>query len=443
MRLYEELKRLGERETSFHVPGHKGRLEKLGLFTDLSFDTTETFGTDDLAEPGGILLEAMERAKGIYNTEGTFFGVGGSTMCLYAALYSVLSPEGTLIVARNAHKSVTQGLSILRGSPRYLSYEDVMAGNTDALEDLSWENVDGALFVSPDYYGNLPPLKVWVDFFHAKKIPVIVDEAHGAHLPFYHREQSALEAGADLVIHSAHKTLPCLTGTSLLHVQGDFLSPKTVGEALGLFTTSSPSYVLLASLEGGISFMEREGRRRLASLEEEIRNFWREVAPFGWRVPHTPRDETKLYLTKEGIVGGELYHYLYENYGLAMELYDSFGVLAVATVSDGREELSLLGRALREFQPKKTMVRKKSVSLPLPRKILEPWEVRGRERERVPISQSVGRIGAKNIVPYPPGIPLLVFGEEISHEMAEIMVQLGEDGIVLYGVDHGMVEVCK
>ena len=438
----------GKEKHSFHYPGHKNRLEELGFTRYDLLDTTETFGTDNLLDPKGILEHAMDTCAKVFHSKHSFFGVGGSTMSLYSAMFCGTKREDRILVQRNVHKSVFQGMAIYGLLPEYLPSsfgEEDLVALEKKLEEGGYTL---AVLVSPDYYGFLLPLDRLIPLFHRYDVPVVVDEAHGGHMFFSKdlRPYSALEQGADFVVHSVHKTMPGLTGTSLLHINSDRFSYVDVLKSLRYFTTTSPSYPFLASIEVSVDYMNTVGRGQVDRLLQDVDVFWSMVKDLGIEPIYqdVPYDKTKIYLQVPGLTGSEVYHKLYEKFGLAMEFHDTSGVLGVCTVADRLEDLTCLAKALSKIGGRRTYGQVSTMpTLPAPKVVMTLSETLERKKRRLPIGRAIGHVSADNITPYPPGIPLLVGGEEFSTEMVEIVIQLLKDGIMIQGIDKGYVEVIE
>ena len=258
-----------KRPISFHVPGHKnGLLSGLPeeMKSALQYDMTELEGLDDLHEPAGVIREAEQRLSALYQSERSFFLVNGSTVGNLAMMYTACRPGDTVIVQRNAHKSIFHAIELTGAIPVFVSPAWDVHSNTpgavrfakvkEAIE--AYPHAKAIVLTYPTYYGVAgADLADIIQFSHEKGIPVLVDEAHGAHFiagnAFPH---SALELGADVVVHSAHKTLPAMTMASFLHVRSTFISPERIAHYLGMLQSSSPSYLLMASLDDARAYLE-------------------------------------------------------------------------------------------------------------------------------------------------------------------------------------------
>lgn len=258
-----------EKPVSFHVPGHKyGELSGLpqSLRSALSFDFTELSGLDDLHQPEDVIAKAQDKLMKLYNTDASFFLVNGSTVGNLAMIYATCRAGDTVIVQRNAHKSVFNALELVDARPVLIapnwdeetaSASTVSAGQVrQALEQ--YPNAKAVILTYPTYYGTTgEDLKEIIAMCHKQDVPVLVDEAHGAHFvignPF---PTSALALGADVVVHSAHKTLPAMTMASFLHVKSTFVSKERISKYLQMLQSSSPSYLLMASLDDARAYAE-------------------------------------------------------------------------------------------------------------------------------------------------------------------------------------------
>jgi len=290
MKLIDRLKEYGKSDFyAFHMPGHK-RQEELGitLFPNpFSVDITEIDGFDNLHHPEGILKESMERAAAVYGADRTYYLVNGSTCGILAAISSAVSDGKKLLMARNSHKSAYHAAMLNRMETEYIYPEiieesgiqgGIEPGELRRILEADKENRIGAVFLtSPTYEGIVSDIKSLAEIVHERGIPLIVDEAHGAHFAFYEGEgenrqtgrlfpRSALHCGADLVIQSIHKTLPSLTQTAVLHLKEGIADRERLEFYLRIYQSSSPSYVMMASIDNCIEYMAGEGRKRLGKL---------------------------------------------------------------------------------------------------------------------------------------------------------------------------------
>src|SRR5690625_2615133 len=309
---------------SFHVPGHKHGLvfpkETLTFFKSmLPIDLTELMGLDDLHAPRGILKDAETLAQQYFNTIQTYFIVGGSTVGNLAMILATCSPGEKIIVQRNSHKSIMNGLELAQAEPVSIapSYDEEVSRYTHpsvkALEQaiLNHPDAKAVILTYPDYFGRTYPLKQVIQRAHHHQMAVLIDEAHGVHFslgnPF---PPSSLELGADVVVHSAHKMAPAMTMASLLHINSKRVSEERLSHYLQMLQSSSPSYPLLASLDIARYFLANFS---MNEIEETIKSveqleYMMMSLPYGEVLPKVGEDDpTKLtFHVHEGLSGYEV-----------------------------------------------------------------------------------------------------------------------------------------
>ncbi|KUK07839.1 MAG: Arginine/lysine/ornithine decarboxylase, partial [Caldanaerobacter subterraneus] len=267
--LYDALMEYVKKETvPFHMPGHKqGRVLPKEYIENLAkIDLTEVPGLDNLHNPDGPILEAEKLAAKAFGSKQAFFLVNGSTAGIYAAMYAVLNPTDKVLVMRNSHKSVYNGVVLTQSIPVYLlpeiDYENGIAMGIDVekLEEVLQKerDVKAVVVTHPNYYGFCSDIEKIVDIVHKYGKILIVDEAHGAHFPFSNNlPKSSIKAGADIVVQSLHKTLTSFTQTSILHLNSDRVDVDRLKYSLSLFQSTSPSYILMSSIDMAREYMEK------------------------------------------------------------------------------------------------------------------------------------------------------------------------------------------
>ena len=268
-----------------HMPGHKRRVPPAPGLGCYAFDLTEIEGADDLHDAGGILADAMGRTAALYGSARCWYLVGGSTVGLLAGIRAAAPFGSEVIVARNCHKAVYHAVELGRLTAHYLTppvvpdfgvYGSVPPAAVAAALD-AHPAARCVILTSPTYEGVQSDLKAIADLCHARGVPLLVDEAHGAHyLPLaepYGWRGGAVAAGADLVVQSAHKTLPSLTQTAWLHLNGTLIDPAAVERQLDVFETSSPSYPLLVSLDGCTGWLAAQGPAAFAAWRKRLDRF--------------------------------------------------------------------------------------------------------------------------------------------------------------------------
>ncbi|HAR40953.1 MAG TPA: arginine decarboxylase, partial [Coprothermobacter sp.] len=450
---------------SFHMPGHKrGR----GVHPDFKaflgenvflLDLTEVQGVDYLHKPTGILREAMDLLADAYGAKESFFLVNGSTVGNQAALMAVGGPGKKILIARNSHRSVVGGL-ILNGSiPVYLPVNvDPELGITTSVspevlrEYLDKNDVDAVFLTNPNYYGVSGNIRELVDIVHEHGLPIVVDEAHGAHFHFHQAlPLSAVDAGADLVVQSTHKTLSSMTQSSWMHMNGDLVDVEMLKAALRTLQSSSPNYVLMASLDVARMQMATEGAELLSSalnvaqyLREAINEisglqcFGRErVGKYGI----FDVDLTKITITVLGLglTGYKVEQLLNDELGVEVELSDPNNILAFVTIGDDYDNADKLIKAMsnlsERFFGKLPPLETAAVhTFPvLPEVVLTPREAFFAEKKVIPFKEAVGAISAESVVLYPPGIPVIAPGERITEESFDYVMKRKEEGAEVQG----------
>lgn len=442
-------------DISFHMPGHKGR----ALHTSAlpwALDITEICGFDDLHDPDGILADGMARAAALWGSEEARFLINGSSGGILAALHAALPRGSTVLVARNCHKSVYHALELLDAVPVFLTPETDRAFGVAG--SLSVETVREALdaypearaliLVSPTYDGVLSDVGGLCALCHSRGVPVIVDEAHGAHLGFSPFPAGAVAAGADLVIQSVHKTLPSLTQTALLHRQGTLIDPDRLARSLNIFQSSSPSYPLMAAIDGCVDLLMREKDALFPRWGQALDAFDRRIGALrhlrvlchGANRPEGhptfyAHDPSKLVISTAGttLTGPDLMARLREDFQLELEMAAPAYATAMTGLGTTAEDLTLLADALLTIDASLSPAPSRffSFTAPLPRRILPAGQALDRPASVLPFSRATGSIAAEYLWAYPPGIPLLVPGEEISPELIDLCARYEEAGIPL------------
>jgi arginine/lysine/ornithine decarboxylase len=359
----------------FHMPGHKRQMRM--EIDPYQIDITEIDGFDNLHHAEDVLKDAQQRAARLYGSKKAFYLVNGSTCGLLAAISSVTTRGGEILVARNCHKAVYHGIYLRELTPHYLypeiSEEGIACAITPdavqkALED--HPKVEAVLITSPTYDGIVSDIASIAEVVHRKGIPFLVDEAHGAHFGIARPESvsgrqstfpfpaSAVTCGADLVIQSLHKTLPSFTQTALLHICRDRVPARRVEQFLDIYETSSPSYVLMAGMERGLRMMAEEGDVRLRKFRGRLDAFYKKMEQLSKLVLLSKEDfpgekayafdPSKLLICTGAadITGKQLYDMLLQDYGLQMEMASGNYVLAMTSVMDTEEGFKRLAQAL-------------------------------------------------------------------------------------------------
>ncbi len=447
----------------FHMPGHKRQVHTEYLSNPYAVDITEITDFDNLHHAEGIIKENQDMAAELYHADKTWFLINGSTAGILAAVSACTSRGGKLLMARNCHKAVYHA-AYLRGletSYIYPSYEPACGLNgrisPDDVEKVLQENagIEAVIITSPSYDGVVSDIEQIAKMVHSYGIPLIVDEAHGAHFAFgEYFPTSALDLGADIVIHSLHKTLPAMTQTALLHKKGNWVSGERLEEFLGIYETSSPSYILMGGISYCLRFLKEQGKQKFEMFQENLK--WAREKMKTMKVLHLVGEElieendifdldySKMIIStvNADINGPQLHEILRKKYHLEMEMEAEQYVLALTSVMDSREGFDRLVKALLEIdeslQNKKEKMENyifiNSGCTAKKQQKCTIWEAVEGVWEAVPLEESQGRVSAEYAYLYPPGIPLLVPGEEISEDFLIQEERLKNQGIYFQGL---------
>lgn len=473
--LFNALMEYVNRDTlPFHVPGHKKGIGIDSEFKEFiganpfKIDVTVFKLVDSLHHPNGPIKKAQELVADAYGSKASFFSIHGTSGAIQAMILSVVKDGDKIIVPRNVHKSVTSGIILSGAIPIFVEPEidkklGIAHGVTpETIEKALKENPDSkaVLIINPTYYGVATDIKKIADIVHSYDIPLIVDEAHGPHLAFSNKlPMSAIEAGADICAQSTHKIIGSLTQGSLLHINSKYVDPKKLQQILNLLQTTSPSYILMASLDCARRQIALEGKELLDKAIELCKYTRNEINKipgfycFGEEVLGKPGsyafDPTKLTISSRnlGITGFELDTILADKYHIQMELSDFYNVLAVGSFGDTKEGMDKLINALKEISDEyygKREPIQDFLDIPtIPKKILNPREAFYSNKISVPLKESVGKISGEFLLAYPPGIPVLCPGEEITKEVIEYVNDLKRANLYVQGTEDTTVENIK
>ena len=446
----------------FDVPGHKmgrGIHPKLKEFVGenvLKMDVNSSPSLDILSNPEGVIFEAEKLAAKLFKADNAFFLVNGSTSGVQNMMMAVLKPGDKVLIPRNIHKSAINGLVLTGAIPIFLHPEIepdlgfAVGTSIQHTKEMIDSNLDAKaiMLLNPTYYGFTGGLKEIVSYAHKKGMIVMVDESHGSHFVFDNRfGVSAMEAGADLSTISMHKTGGSFTQSSILLHQGNHVSKKQVRSAINVLQTSSASYLLMASLDmarhqlaSNSSLIEKLIHLSLWATKEinqipGIRAVSDHVTVHGEVFLH---DVSKLLIDVHqlGLSGHEAYEILRTEYGIQCEVGETNVVLAILSIGDTEETVTSLVSALKSLSlSHRKSVRKQFIKRAFfqPDLRKSPREAFFSETEYVSIDKAIGRISADQIMIYPPGIPLLIPGEQISEEILEEFKRLYEQGNIVLG----------
>ncbi|MBV1758385.1 MAG: aminotransferase class V-fold PLP-dependent enzyme [Dethiosulfatibacter sp.] len=452
----------------FHMPGHKGKNifspnDEIILYGN---DITEIEGMDNLHNPKGVIKDMLDQIANTYGVRRTFLSTNGSTTSLHAAILGLTNPKDQIIIARDCHKAVYNALILGDLNPVYLPItfnKNIGLVNLDNLMDFetTLKDTDAKVVVItyPSYFGICCDIKEIVRIVHKYKKIIIVDEAHGSHLKFSGLlPLSAEDAGADVIIQSAHKTLPALTQTSMLHINTN-LDTSRIESYLSILMTTSPSYLMMVSLEKSVKFMVDNAKFRLEEnlnaidkLSKEYINAGKIFKDRNYFLANNgfDFDSSKLLfrLAEVGIIATDGKKLLRKRYSIEMEMANTEYINGFMTVSDEVDELRFL------FQSVDDIIRSEgSDNIIDPsayaRMVVEPEigiNIRSAfyaKKTVLSLNSSTGEISGNFIIPYPPGIPLICPGERISNELIDLINVLDKMGIEILGLENGNIKVIK
>ncbi|MFD0051742.1 aminotransferase class I/II-fold pyridoxal phosphate-dependent enzyme [Actinomycetes bacterium NPDC127524] len=458
--LFDALIKHREKESlSFHVPGHKnGRIfNHLGkhIFDPvLSIDLTELTGLDDLHDPGGPILEAEQLLADLYGSQKSYFLVNGTTSGNIAMILAACEEGDTVLVQRNCHKSVLHGLMLANVKPVFISpvideqLEIAGSVTVSAVKEAIglYPETKAIVLTYPTYYGTGSAVSEIISLAHQHSIPVLVDEAHGAHFclgaPF---PESALAAGADVVVHSAHKTLPAMTMGSFLHYSSELIDSSKLEFSLQMLQSSSPSYPIMASLDLSRAYLATYSQDDIEALKQAVDGFKEELNSIsGIHVAESKKgnsDLLKLIIRSEKGHSGFQLQQILESEGIFTELADARNVLMVFPLikkdSDFpfRETLMRVERAVKNSEEDEGHV---SSGSHFQEQTIQPLaltyqEMKKRQRKLTALNDCLGEISAEMITPYPPGIPLIMPGEKVTAGKIKSMEELLRKGGRFHG----------
>lgn len=463
----------------FHMPGHKlGKgIPETFLSEIEKLDVTEIPGMDNLHAPSGVLKEAQELCAEAFGARKTYFLVNGSTVGLHAAIAAVCRPGERLIAGRDSHSSVINGMLLSGVRPYYIlpEFSDTFGIHTGytphTIEKALCCAPDavGVLITRPNYYGVCSDIKEIAETVHSFGKLLIVDEAHGAHLAFNSRlPQSALSAGADMCIQSAHKTLPAFTQGAYLHIGSDRVDQDRISYFLDIYQTTSPSYVIMASLDIAREIMCKHGKELLDRLLDSIgygkgmlygKNARLLDGDFIQGFEH---DSTRIVadVSGLGVTGYFAERLLREQFNLQIEMSDLKNIVCIATVADSREAIESLFTAISKIEAYSQSEQNSNAErhsgacgadslcsfkgMETPELVLEPAEILNARIERIPLERAEGRVSRGSISPYPPGSALVCPGEILNENIINYLGRILSAGGTVHGIgEDGTVPVIK
>lgn len=467
------LQHAARKPLQFHIPGHKTGKAMDPEFRDiigesaLSLDLINIGPLDDLMHPVGIIRDAQQLAAEAFGADATFFSVQGTSGAIMAMIMSVVGPGDEILVPRNIHRSVLSAIILSGARPYFMQPEiDLHLGiahgvrvETVAAALTAHPGVKALLLINPTYFGVAADLRAIVDVAHAHGVAVLVDEAHGVHIHFHEAlPLSAMQAGCDLAATSVHKLGGSLTQSSVLNVREGFIRARHVHAILSMLTTTSTSYLLLASLDAARRQLAMHGHEliehalQLANSARIRINEINGLYCFGDEIKRSSAtfalDPLKLTVRVAdiGLTGYAVEGILREQHNIEVEMSDLYNVLFIITYGDSEEDLARLVLALAEIATaalKQTPERSRIFVPSTPRLAMNPREAFYAKTTVVTLRQAIGRTIADMIMVYPPGIPILLPGEIVTADNVEYIEENLRAGLPVQGPDDPTIQTVR
>lgn len=456
-----------EGNSLFCIPGHKGgkgfkrkiqkrNIESLLLRSDL----TEVEGLDNLHNPKGVIKEAEELLAQYYNSKKSYFLVNGSTSGNMAMIFSSLEEGDKILVERNCHKSIFNAIIMRKLNPIYVTnqldkdFNAPLGIDITNLKDIIKEHKDiKAIIVTyPNYYGVCCNLKYIVKVCKESNIKVLVDAAHGAHFGAHPMlPENPVKLGVDMVVMSAHKTLPSLTQSAYLHVNDESLIER-VDFYVSAFLSTSPSYMLMLSMDYARWYLKEEGNKSYEELFSKIASFKKDLSNLKFlrlldrkqliNCNSTDIDESRIVINlKEGLSTYMLEHYLRRN-KIQVEMIDASNLVLIPSSFNSKEDFKRLYLVLKDLDIKTVEGKQlKMIDAPISKQVMMPFEAFKKIKHKVLLKDSIGEISGANVCPYPPGVPIIVMGELIEKDTIEMIEYYLLNNIDVIGIKENKIAI--
>lgn len=425
-------KYINSKFSRFHTPGHKGNTNIFSPNVEL-FDITEIKDADSLFSADGIILQSENIASSIYGSKLSVFSSAGSTLCIQTMLALVAKKNAKIIAARNSHISLINTISLLDLDPiwiypKYIDDSGV-SGILDinGIEDTVLKNPDAVCIyvTSPDYLGIIQDIKSISNISKKYDIPLIVDNAHGSILKFIDKDQHPISLGADMCCDSLHKTLPALTGAAILHINSDKFDRASVKTKMNYFSSTSPSYPILISIESTLEYLNNYFHKDLNKLKTNIDYLNNISKSIGISSVNNNFTITHFSLNCHsiGYTGFEIAE-IFRKQKIEPEFISNMYIVFLISPFNSDEDISKLSNSILSLKPK-PFIKSKVFSMSAPEKVLSPNSSIFSTSKFLPIESSLNHIVADTIVTCPPGIPLIMPGEKINNFVIEHLKNSG------------------
>jgi arginine/lysine/ornithine decarboxylase len=422
------------------MPGHKRNSAFAGAYAKT--DITEICGADNLLAPEGIIRGLQRKLAALYGADESFILVNGSTVGIEAAVLYF----GEIIMARNSHRSAYGGLILSGAKPMYI-YPDIIDGIVGAIMPRTIEDAldaapdAAAVFItSPTFEGYCADIAKIAEVVHKRGIPLIVDEAHGAHFGFHPAfPVNATRLGADIVIQSLHKTLPVPGQCSVLHVKGALIDAKKIKDCVNILQTSSPSYFFMAEIERCVELLQTRGLPLFVEYNARLARFREAAAGLKNIRLLTDTEPGKLTFRMTGGISGVGFGKLLRERGIELEMLLPGHAVAMTSVADTDSGFERLLAAVREVDRLADGTGSSpdtdAVYRARPRRAAIPRDAFFAGKTSRALSGAVGRTAGSFVIPYPPGVPLIVPGEIVTEEIIREAERLLDAGADVLGAD--------
>lgn len=410
----------------FYMPGHKGTCP-----LDAAYDITEITGADSLYHADGVIRESEQRFERLYGSRTTVLSAGGTTLCIQGMLAAAQRKYGLrrILAARNAHVTFVNACALLDIEPVWVypkPYDRFgVSGSVtpEQLEEALEREDAGAVYItSPDYFGMLSDIKGLAAVCKKHGLPLLVDNAHGAHLKFLPEDCHPLSQGAALCCDGAHKTLPVLTGGALLHAADDF-SAEELKAAMALFGSTSPSYLIMQSLDACAEYLETSAKEDFSVLTGRLNALRESAAARGLFVFDSEPARLSLAGAPKGY-DGDLAGYL-RSFGVECDYAAAEAAVLMPTPFNSEAEFERLERAVRGFEPDREYRPELLEIPPQPERVMTPRAAVFSPAEELPVGEICGRVAAESRILCPPGVAVVVAGERIDSASQKLLKKAG------------------
>lgn len=475
-RLYDKLAMYSRGDYyPMHMPGHKRNKALVSMVNPYEIDITEIPGFDNLHEAQGVLLELSNRISTLYKAEKSYPLINGSTGGILAGISAATNRGDSVLVGRNCHKSVYHGIALKELAPIYIypefsTEESINCGiSPEKINEMliTHNNIKLVIITSPTYEGVVSDIKTISKVVHNHGAVLLVDEAHGAHFGFDYRfPESAVTLGADIVIQSLHKTLPSFTQTAVIHCNNHNLS-RRLEKYLGIYQSSSPSYLMMAGIDKCISLLEDKGKVLFNDYYYRLEEFYQKVKQLNNLKILTKEivgsynifniDPSKITVLTKGALfkghplnGYKLGEMLLDRHHIIVEMVARDYVLGMTSIADTKEGFDRFANGLIDLDKELTIASItnsnkyiESLKSFKPFQVMLPYIAMEQETELIELQGCQGRISADIITIYPPGIPLIVPGERIDLEFIQYVEDSITEGLTVTGLmeDNTLIEV--